>query len=203
MASQAAKLRRKKHVRIIRSGRPPESGVMRAESGRKSRSKLAQSETEKQVMSTVVEARMRQALLNDGEVISEKEATNPYRGSAAGRRYLSGGFGKGEKAKARVDFGFDVAATWRKCMAINGYPAPTTKAMDMGRVRGLPIEDLNAQARSRLAANTMMSFEAKLGQAGNGCRTAFYDLFILDQGSHQTKHMDKLLQKACDALMEG
>ena len=200
MTSKAAIKRRKRNVRIIRSGRPPDRGVMRTEGGQKSRSASSIQETEREARQTVVEARMRQAKLNTGELLTEDQAKSELQGYAAGRRYLAGGFGKGETAKRRLSTGNDIAAEWHTCRSILGYPPLTPQAANVLKIRGKTIENLDVGGRARLASNTIMRFEAALGQAGNGCKSAYVELFMRDEEGHQTEHMDSILQKALDAL---
>lgn len=191
---------KRKQWRANRRGRKPDAGVKRTPSGQKSRSNSVKRESEQEIMSTAIQSRIRLAAV-DGEVIDEKEALSPYRGSVAGRRYLSGALGKGDVAKQRLQAGLDAAATWARCRAILGYPPLTAQAMNMGKVKGLSVEGMDLRERNQIASNTMMGFEARLGSAGNGCKTVYKEIFLNDEEGHDAPHMNAILCKALDALI--
>lgn len=192
--TKAEKRRRKK---ASNGGRPRKPGE-REPNGQPSRKAKAQ-----EVKSVVVDRRIRLAA-SKGRTISAKTADNPLLGYVAGRKYLNGDFGKigSPEAAKRLQTGNDVAATWDKCRRIVGYPPISPQAANWGKVRGLAIEPLDAQARGRIASNTMMRFELALGQAGQGCKSAFLQVFMADEPAAEDwpPHMNALLKKALDAL---
>ena len=177
-----AKAQNRKRKLKSRAGRPRKEGVRRTKSGRISESKAQKEQTAQETIETAIEARIRIAAI-DGEQITRKEARDPRRGYVAGRKCLNGDLGSGPERDIRLQVGNDTAATIRRCMAILGYPPPTSQAMNMGRVRGLPIEDLNASQQARVASQTIMQIEAKLGSAGAHCRTCFRQVFIQEEES--------------------
>lgn len=202
--------KKRRQVRVFKTGRPMDETAIRTPSGQKSRSKAAlaamQRESEAEIKSTVIEARQRHAL-QSGEVLDDKEAADPHHGYPAGRLFLAGRLGKlgKEETKLLLQTGNDVAATWRQCRMVCGHPPMTPQAADMGRVRGLAIEGANAQERARRASNQIMTFERILGMAGNGCRSAFYTAFLLEDRSCESwpPHMYSILRKALQALKNG
>lgn len=201
-----AKAGNKKKKRLSRGGRPMDAGCKRTPSGQKSRAKEAQDQNTKQIKETVVQQRIRLAAV-DGVVLSEQEAESPHWGYAAGRKYFAGDLGKvgSQEALTRLQTGNDVACTWMRCRALMGYPPLTSQAANMGRVRGLAVEGMNAQWAGREAANTVMRFEGILGSAGQGCRTAFKEVFLSEEPATEAwpDHMNHLLCKALDALGRG
>lgn len=198
--TKAANRKKKRLARASNGGRPRQEGA-RTPSGQLSRAGDANA---KAIRETAVQARIRLAA-SEGELIDEKEALDPRRGYPAGRKCLSGHFGKGENANKRLQAGIDTAATIRRCMGILGYPPPTSQAMDMGRVRGLPIEGLNHSQQTRIAKDVLMKIEGILGSAGNGCRSAFRQLFIQEEECCEwwTDDQNAIVVKALDALIEG
>lgn len=195
----AKAINRKKRLKS-RAGRPCKEGK-REPNGRISRSGA---ENAAQIRETAVQARIRLAA-SEGELIDEKQALDPRRGYPAGRKCLAGHFGGGQKANERLQIGIDTAATIRRCTGILGYPPPTSQAMQMGRVRGIALEGLNHSEQTRIAKNALQKIEGILGSAGNGCRSAYRQLFIQEEESCEwwPDHQNAIVVRALDALIKG
>lgn len=170
MTSRAEKLR----THRVKQGRPRKQGVPRHPCGQINKS-FAREETEREVMSIVMEARVRVHQLNEA---SSKDVAE-YGGYTAGRLYLDGKIND-----AQLSAGNEYArVAYRYCMA-TGIPFPSARAQELGRVVGHSGEESeSAQRRATRAANEMMRLIGILQacQEGPRVKQTIHNLFVMDE----------------------
>jgi len=170
----------------------------RTKTGQKSRSKRVLGETEKQSMSTVIQARQRHHGCN------ADEAKNPMMGHVFGRKATAGDFGDVDsiKTKLRYEAGANYALEMHYCRLLMGYPPLTAQAMDFGKVRGIAIEGLDAQAKHTAASNRKMHLEGVLLRVSPQAKRVAVQCLLEDEESAEwwPDHMNAFLIQALDAL---
>lgn len=170
MTSQAERLRSKR----IKQGRPRKQGVPRHPCGQIDKS-YAKAETEREVKSIVMEARIRVHELKR----APQEDVLAYGGYTAGRLYIDQRI-----TKQQLEAGNQYAiVAYRYCLA-TGIPFPTARAQELGRVRGYQGEETaTAQERATQASNDMMRLVGVLAQCQEGpqVKQTVHNLFVMDE----------------------
>lgn len=166
--SRAAKRRHK-------GGRPRKEGVERFDCG-----KIKPGETEREVKSVALEARMRIHLgVNDNDdQAARKAAESPYVGYTLGRIFLDGNITEGQR-KAGDAF----AEAMARFYGLTGIPSPSPRAQSLFSVRGHDGEVSEDHAtRARRASNKMMELTGVLLQCSDGpqVRQTILNVTVMD-----------------------
>lgn len=166
--SKAAKRRHK-------GGRPRKEGVERFDCG-----KIKPGETEREIKSVALEARMRIHLgVNDNsDEAARKKASSEFMGYTLGRIFLDGNITEGQR-KAGDAFGEAMARFY----SLTGIPFPSARAQSLFSVKGHDGEVTDSMAnRARKASNKMMELTGVLLQCTDGpqVRQTILNVVVMD-----------------------
>jgi hypothetical protein len=118
---KAAKLKIK---RKTKAGRPRKEGVERYPSG-----DVKRSETQRETMSTAVEARRR--IDGWGDKVSDETVKSQFAGYTLGRMFLDGRI-----TKEQLDAGDEYAQIHARYRQLVGIPAPSARAQSLFSIKG-------------------------------------------------------------------
>ena len=164
---KAAKLKIK---RKNKAGRPRKEGE-RYPSG-----DIKRSETQKEAMSTVVEARRR--IDGWGDKVSDETVKSPFAGYTLGRMFLDGRITE-EQRKAGDEYA-EIIARYHRA---TGIPFPSARAQSLFSVKGHEGEqNETVTERARKASNAMMEVTGVLLRCDDGpqVRALVHNLAVLD-----------------------
>lgn len=191
----------KAYRRRVKKGRPLLPAQEREANGRKSRRKSDQAkrrqENEAEIRSVALSARIRHDLARNG--LSPSLADRVEAGSALGRAWLcSGDMLNYAHYLAGTRFGED----YRRYYALSGFAAPTVRALDLNRARGLAMDRPELAARARRHMLALAEAVRRVDQPGRPVASLLRQVCLLDDDSHlHLPHMVRLLARGLDALV--
>ncbi|QIG75062.1 hypothetical protein EVC14_064 [Rhizobium phage RHph_I3_18] len=168
MKVKAAKLKIK---RKNKAGRPRKENVERYPSG-----DVKRSETQKQAMSTAIEARRR--IDGWGDKVSDETVKSPFAGYTLGRMFLDGKITE-EQRKAGDEYA-DIIMRYHRA---TGIPFPSARAQSLFSVKGHEGEqNETVTERARKASNAMMEVTRILLSCDDGpqVRALVHNLAVMD-----------------------
>jgi hypothetical protein len=178
MASKAQKLRLKRKSQL---GRPPKQDVERYPGG-----KIKPSETQKETMGVVIEARKRIHGWNDNEKAKDARA-----GYVLGMLFLDG-----KISQAQLDVGNEYAIAMSRYYSLTGIAFPSARAQSLFSIKGHDGEVSDAQAkRARDASNLMMALTGVLLRCVDGpqVRQTIQNVAVMDHENLRTMPKQQVL----------
>ena len=183
-----------------RGGRKRIEGLTRTPSGRISEAQAVKDkrddETQRQIMETAVQARMRHTGL------SEELARKDFAGSVLGLLHFD---------RRISDWEYEVGKRYASAMAayyaLTGISFPSPRAQDIFRVWGYDGDESQSRSeRARAATNRMMMMEGALLSCTQGrlVKTKTFEVCVLDipEARDWTIHTLSFLHRGLDALRE-
>jgi hypothetical protein len=180
MTSKAERLRKRRS----NAGRPPKPDMERFPSG-----KIKPSETQKETMSVVIEARRRLHGWNDN--VPDSEVRSQKAGYVLGLLCMDGVI-----SEAQLDVGDEYALAMARYYSLTGIAFPSARAQSLFTTKGHDGEVTAAHAeRARNASNLMMKLKGVLLQCIDGpqvCQTV-HNVAVMNHENLRTMPKQQML----------